>query len=378
MGRTVELHAERLVTRRRRGEHHRLGRPGEHRPAVEQVGVGATHPAQLPAKKPEGEISVSGDRCEEHPGLKLEGADGKHDSSSEVVEGTVPPMSNANGNVESIGVHPLKSARGLFPSRWWFGETGPQLDRRWMCIDENRRFASLREIPALARLTVRLEPDDSANGKKGLPSRVHLEFDGDRHEFEPVDEAGAPPAIASLWKSDRQVIEESDSVSDWLSDRLGGAFRLVRHAPDRDPWFQPEPEADGATTGLADGYPVLLASAATLAEAVPGDCSMRRFRPNIVIEGVEAWAEESWTRIRIGDEVELELAKPCVRCIATTVDPDTGIRTGPAPLATLAAGRTWNGKPVFGWNCLVRREGWICSSDPITVLESRAPHSQAR
>ena len=290
----------------------------------------------------------------------------------------MPPMSNANGNVESIGVHPLKSARGLFPSRWWFGETGPRLDRRWMCIDENRRFASLREIPALARLAVRLEADDSANGKQGLPSRVHLEFDGDRHEFEPVDEAGAPPAIASLWKSDRQVIEESEAVSDWLSDRLGGAFRLVRHAPDRDPWFQPEPEADGATTGLADGYPVLLASAATLAEAVPGDCSMRRFRPNIVIEGVEAWAEESWTRIRIGDEVELELAKPCVRCIATTVDPDTGIRTGPAPLATLAAGRTWNGKPVFGWNCLVRREGWIRSSDPVTVLESRTPDPRDR
>ncbi|MCP4497165.1 MAG: MOSC domain-containing protein [Phycisphaeraceae bacterium] len=117
---------------------------------------------------------------------------------------------------------------------------------------------------------------------------------------------------------------------------------------------------------------MLLASTETLAAAVPGDCSMRRFRPNLVIGGLESWTEESWKRVRIGD-VELELAKPCVRCIATTVNPDTGLRTGTAPLSTLAAGRTWNGKPVFGWNCLVRREGWIRCSDPITVLESRTP-----
>ncbi len=284
----------------------------------------------------------------------------------------MPPMSNANGTVESIGVHPVKSARGLAPEAWWFDETGPRLDRRWMCIDEKRRFVSLREIPAFARLEVRLEPADPMDGTSDLPSRVHLEFEGDRHDFEPVDEADAPPATASLWKSERQVIEESESASNWLSDRLGGTYRLVRHAPDRDPWIQAEPEADGATTGLADGYPVLLASTETLAAAVPGDCSMRRFRPNIVIGGLEAWTEEFWKRVRIGD-VELELAKPCVRCIATTVNPDTGLRTGTTPLSTLAAGRTWNGKPVFGWNCLVRRQGWIRCSDPITVLESRTP-----
>jgi len=282
----------------------------------------------------------------------------------------VPPMSNANGSVESIGVHPVKSARGLAPAAWWFDETGPRLDRRWMCIDENRRFVSLREIPALARLAVRLEPGDPIDRANELPSRVHLEFDDERHEFEPVEETTTAATTASLWKADRQVIEESDSVSRWLSEKLGGSYRLVRHAPDRDPWFQPEPEADGATTGLADGYPVLLASTETLVAAVPGGCSMRRFRPNIVVTGVEAWMEEAWKRIRIGD-VELELAKPCVRCIATTVDPEIGQRTGAAPLSTLANGRTWNGKPVFGWNCLVRRAGVLRQSDPITVLEWR-------
>lgn len=281
-------------------------------------------------------------------------------------------MSNANGRVESIGVHPVKSAKGLFPGEWWFDAAGPRLDRRWMCIDERRRFVSLREIPALARLAVRLEPAESMGDAADLPSRVHLEFDGDRCDFDPVPEVDAPASTATLWKSARQVIEEPDSVSRWLSDRLGDSYRLVRHAPDRDPWFQPEPEADGATTGLADGYPVLLASLETLAAAVPGDCSMRRFRPNIVIHGFDAWEEESWKRIRIG-EVELELAKPCVRCIATTVDPDTGHRSGSTPLSTLAEGRTWNGKPVFGWNCLVRQPGRIKRSDPITVLESRGP-----
>ena len=280
-------------------------------------------------------------------------------------------MSNANGSVESIGVYPLKSARGHYPADWWFGTTGPRFDRRWMCIDENRRFVSLRQVPALARLGIRLEPDVRGIGELDIPSRVHLEFDGDSCDFTPVADADAAAATATLWQADRQVIEEPDEAGRWLSDRLGGAYRLVRHAPERDPWFQPDPEADGATTGLADGYPVLLASVRTLAAAVPDGCSMRRFRPNIVIEGVEAWAEEAWKRVRIG-EVELELAKPCVRCVATTVDPDTGMRTGSAPLSTLGAGRTWNGKPVFGWNCIVRRGGRIRRSDPVAVLESKS------
>jgi uncharacterized protein YcbX len=95
---------------------------------------------------------------------------------------------------------------------------------------------------------------------------------------------------------------------------------------------------------------------------------MRRFRPNITMAGAQAWAEDRWKRIRIGC-VELELVKPCVRCVATTVDPESGIRTGPEPLSLLAKGRTWMKKPVFGWNALVKVGGLVRTGDSIEVLE---------
>jgi uncharacterized protein YcbX len=50
----------------------------------------------------------------------------------------------------------------------------------------------------------------------------------------------------------------------------------------------------------------------------------RRFRPNIVIEGVDGGAEQDWVRgrLRIGEAL-LFVTEPCERCVITTIDPDT-------------------------------------------------------
>ncbi len=282
-------------------------------------------------------------------------------------------MSDANGIVTSLGVHPVKSARGLAPDTWWFTPQGPVVDRRWMLIDENHRFLSLREVPGLARLLVDLPGyAGSPDGGWDLPTLVRLHIGTDSIEFEPRQSTAERREKAVLWKQDRVVLPESAAVGKWLSSHFQQQIRLVRHDPAHDPWFQQEPEAQGATTGLADGYPVLFASEATLTAGVPGNWAMRRFRPNITMAGAEAWAEDGWKRIRIGC-VELELVKPCVRCVATTVDPETGIRTGPEPLSLLAKGRTWHKKPVFGWNALVKVGGLIRTGTSIEVLEKTSP-----
>jgi uncharacterized protein len=284
-------------------------------------------------------------------------------------ESTVQTMSDANGIVASLGVHPVKSARGLAPDSWWFAARGPLLDRRWMLVDENQRFISLREEPGLARLLVDLPGfADLPDGSSDLPNLVRLTLGAESVEFEPISSTASRREKAILWKHERVVVSEPGSIGDWLSSHFQRKVRLVRHDPSSDPWVQSEPEAQGATTGLADGYPVLFASETTLAAGVPGDWAMRRFRPNITMAGVEAWAEDGWKRIKIGC-VELELVKPCVRCVATTVDPESGIRTGPEPLSLLAAGRTWEGKPVFGWNALVKVGGLLRTGASIEILE---------
>jgi uncharacterized protein YcbX len=288
---------------------------------------------------------------------------------SEAPESTVKTMSDANGIVTSLGVHPVKSARGLTPEAWWFTARGPVMDRRWMLVDEQQRFISLREVPGLARLLVELPGfADPPDGSSGLPGLIRLEIGEDSIEFEPISSTASRREKVVLWKHERVVVPESAAICEWLSGHLQQRVRLVRHDPSHDPWIQEEPEAQGATTGLVDGYPVLFASEATLTAGVPGDWAMRRFRPNITMAGAQAWAEDRWKRIRIGC-VELELVKPCVRCVATTVDPESGVRTGPEPLSLLTKGRDGMQKPVFGWNALVKVDGLIRTGDSIEVLE---------
>ncbi|MEC8320391.1 MAG: MOSC N-terminal beta barrel domain-containing protein [Planctomycetota bacterium] len=276
------------------------------------------------------------------------------------------------GLVHSIGIHPIKSLAGLHPERWLFGPDGPLLDRRWMLVDENHRFLSLRELPGLAAFHPSL-PDEPSGG---LPSFIEVRHEDESIRIHPAEsESGG---TARLWKADRIVVDEGDEAAEWFSRRVDRTVRLVRHLPDLDPWTQPEPEADGATTGLADGYPVLVLAGSTMRDAVGDRWSRRRFRANIVVEGVAAGAEDLWASIRIG-EVHLDLVKPCVRCVATTVDPDEAARTGTEPLATLARTRTWNGKPVLGWNAIVRRPGVVRCGDAVEVVTARdrSPIDQA-
>ena len=109
-----------------------------------------------------------------------------------------------------------------------------------------------------------------------------------------------------------------------------------RRLPPWPVWAPPLP------LSFADAYPVLVATTGSLA-AVNTEIgrrggtpiTMRRFRPNIVIDSDEPWAEDFWRRLKIG-ETELELVKPSDRCVVTTRDQLTGAATGDEPLRSLA------------------------------------------
>ncbi len=89
---------------------------------------------------------------------------------------------------------------------------------------------------------------------------------------------------------------------------------------------------DGVTPRYQDSErgEITLHSRETLAAVgqATGDASLSelRFRSNIAIEGVEAWAENAWIgrRLRIG-EVEFDVVRTKVRCLATDANPATGV-----------------------------------------------------
>jgi uncharacterized protein YcbX len=92
---------------------------------------------------------------------------------------------------------------------------------------------------------------------------------------------------------------------------------------------------------------------------------MNRFRPNLVVSGTAAWAEDGWTRVTVG-EVAFRVAKPCGRCVVTTTDQDSAGR-GREPLHTLGRHRRTGGKLVFGQNLVPLRRGTVRVGDPVEV-----------
>jgi uncharacterized protein YcbX len=96
---------------------------------------------------------------------------------------------------------------------------------------------------------------------------------------------------------------------------------------------------------------------------------MDRFRPNIVVDGGEPFAEDDWARIRVGN-TEFRVVKSCARCVVTTTDQQTG-RRGKEPLRTLATFRTVDGKVLFGENLIHDGPGPVRTGDAVQVLERR-------
>ena len=165
-----------------------------------------------------------------------------------------------------------------------------------------------------------------------------------------VPNASMPVAVGRS-RVDLGVADEATNA--WLGDVVGRPVMLV-HMSDPSQ-RRPNPAFAGPDdrVSLADGYPLLVTTEASLAalndlvaeaagearEPLP----MRRFRPNLVIDGETPWAEDGWRRLRVGEAV-FRAVKGCDRCVMTTIDPDT-IAQGKEPIATLARHRRWDGRP---------------------------------
>lgn len=195
-------------------------------------------------------------------------------------------------------------------------------------------------------------------------------FDSIRFE---IQKSGTPTPV-NIWKSKGvHAIDQGDETAQWFSDWLGVSVRLV-HVADG---FKRKLNPDFAVneddhTGFADGYPILIISDASLQDLnsrLDASCAlpMNRFRPNIVVQNCEPFAEDTWKRIRIGD-VEMALVKPCARCVVTTIDKET-LERNKEPLKTLATYRKQKGGAMFGMNVIPLNEGEIRVGMSMEVLE---------
>jgi uncharacterized protein YcbX len=232
-----------------------------------------------------------------------------------------------------------------------------------MLVEESKgRFLTQRALPHMSQLSALW------NAKGGLT----LSAAGQASLDVPLPDADAELRGVTIWRDTLRVPDAGDEAARWLTDFIGKPTRLVQVPEARARWLQSGYGEIQDRVGFADGFPLLLigqASLDDLSARIGRPQEMLRFRPNLVIEGSEAFAEDGWKRIRIGD-VEFRVLKPCSRCILTTLDPQTGERSEDRePLTTLKTYRQQEGEVMFGQNLVNDSNGVLEVGMPVTVLE---------
>lgn len=260
--------------------------------------------------------------------------------------------------LSQIYFYPVKSLAGIQVQSWPVNKNGLMYDRKWMLIDDQQQFLSQRRLPKMALIKPRIEEDRlllSAPGQRDLSIPLHPDK-GDNIEV-------------SIWRDNCIAKTVSEQANRWLSTFLKAKCQLVYHPDDRQRPVDRRYALPSDQTAFSDGFPFLIVTEnslnalnAQLAEPV----GINRFRPNLVIADCDAYAEDSWRRIRIND-IEFRLPKPCSRCPIPNIDPETAI-SGDEPLATLSRLRKWENKIYFGQNAIHACTGELSVGDAVDIL----------
>ena len=264
--------------------------------------------------------------------------------------------------VTEINIYPIKSTRRIALSESEVLPRGLPWDRRWMLVDENDHFMTARQHPTLARVQTAVKNDELQVRAEG---RDELRL--------PLMPPEARITAVTVWRDSCDAVLVGPQADDWFSDYVGLACRLVQMTDSLVRAVNPDYGQDGDEVSFADGFPLLLISEASLNDLnhrLPVPASMRRFRPNLVVDGEVAYGEDRWRHLRVG-EVEFEGVKNCSRCLFTTIDSDTGSKDPQQePLRTLGTyRRRAQGGVYFGQNLIPRSGGVIRVGDRVEVLD---------
>ena len=263
-------------------------------------------------------------------------------------------MSDIDCRIAALYLHPIKSCRGVVAREGLLIETGFEFDRAWMLVDADANMLTQRAWPRLALVRPTLRLDDMVLRAPGMLA-LHVSLDA-------VEQA----TRVRVWNDVVKAYDMGALAAQWFSDFVGAPTRLVRFDPaEKRRCDRRWTGAHEAETAFADGFPLLVASNASLAElngrlvsSGHAAVGIERFRPNLVLDGLQAFEEDYIDELSFESthgEVRLKLVKPCVRCTIPNVDPASA-DVGAEPLATLAGFRAdarMNGGITFGMNAIV-------------------------
>ncbi len=283
-------------------------------------------------------------------------------------------------SISQLNVYPIKSCGAVSRETVRLTPYGLEHDRNWMVVDAQGHFLTQRSHASLARVQPALSGDELEIRTPGMATLTL-----------PVDAAalaGAPALAVTVWDETVTALDAGDAAAHWFSDYLGAPVRLVRFDPGRERVASRKWTGDvTANVRFADGFPLLVIGEASLGDlngrlsgrgidAIP----MNRFRPNLVVAGIEAYEEDYTETLRIAPiegetgkpgetgearearetgGIELRIVKPCARCPIPTIDQASGApdpRWPNEPTDTMSAYRSdsrLNGAITFGQNAIV-------------------------
>jgi uncharacterized protein YcbX len=269
------------------------------------------------------------------------------------------PEFDLQATIARLFVYPVKSCAGVEVTESLLIETGLEFDRAWMVVDESGEFVSQRELPRMALIRPQLRHSEMVLRAPGMLA-LHIAFDR-------VEQ----PARVRVWDDEVAAYDMGDLAAQWFSDFLShrGAprkLRMVRFDPEhRRPSSPKWTDGVEALNQFSDGFPLLVASEGSLAElnarlvaAGHEAVGIERFRPNIVLAGIEAHDEDRVETLEIrtdeGD-VSLRPVKPCARCPIPDIDPANGLSSPEVgdTLRSYRADPRVDGAITFGMNAIV-------------------------
>lgn len=261
-------------------------------------------------------------------------------------------------------IYPIKSCAGIDLRQALLTPTGLDLDRAWMVVDEEGEFVTQRELPRMALIRPTLRSSDLALRAPGMLA-LHLQLD-----------AAEQPCRVRVWDDEVPAYDMGDLAAQWFSDFLlegkpqqpkqPRRLRLVRFDPEHQRLSSKQWTGEfDAPNQFSDGFPLLVTSLAShqfldqqLKAAGAAPVVIERFRPNIVLDGLQAHDEDRIGDLQIATAQGLVLlrpVKPCSRCSIPDVDPlsaSVGTEVGDV-LQGYRRNPARGGAVTFGMNAIV-------------------------
>ena len=260
--------------------------------------------------------------------------------------------------VSGLSIYPLKSCREIKKKSSWLEEFGLKNDRRWMVIDEHGVMLTQRKIAKMCLI----QPEVTDSGlvlKTANMDNLAVEIP-----------ASSKTVSVKVWEDSCQAYDAGNEAASWLSQVLSINCRLVYFPENEFRQVDLDYAKQGDKTAFSDGFPLLLISQASLDDLNQRSgkpVEMNRFRPNIVVSGCEAFAEDTWKKIRIGG-ITFRIVKPCSRCVIPSINIETAEKEE-EPLKTLISYRKRDNKIFFGQNVIANSTGQIDIGMTVEVIE---------